>query len=127
MQYEIFAPSFKNPMPSIKTQEQFETMWFLEPTAAPMTGMRATDKGWIQYHTASWCGACKRLNHAEIAEAAKKQGLTVWKIDVDENDYTSGYCGVRSIPTFQFCIPRKIVSSVQDSRTESVVGWINGL
>lgn len=114
-------------MPSIKTQEQFEKMWFLDAAAAPLSGMREADKGWIQYHTAVWCGACKRLNHEEIADAAKKRGLTVWKIDVDENDYTSGYCGVRSIPTFQFCIPRKIVSSVQDSRTESVVGWINGL
>ncbi len=102
-------------------------MWFLEPTDQHYVGMRGSDRAWIQYHTASWCGPCKRLAVSEIVEAAKKRGLSIWKIDVDENEYTSGYCGVRSVPTFQFCVPRKIVETLQDSRTDIVIEWINRL
>ena len=111
----------------LKTQDDFEKMWFLDTAAEPLVGMRRNDRGWIQYHTASWCGPCKRLAVGEIVEAAKKHGLTIWKIDVDENDYTSGYCGVRSVPTFQYCVPQKIVATLQDSRTDAVLDWINGL
>ena len=121
------ATAAANNMLRLKTQAEFEKMWFLDPTTGPRAGMRAIDCGWIQYHTASWCGPCKRLATNEIVEAAKNRGLTVWKIDVDENEYTSGYCGVRSVPTFQFCVPRKIVAELQNSRTDTVVEWINQL
>ena len=111
----------------LKTQDQFEKMWFLDPSIGHLAGMRPDDKGWIQYHTASWCGPCKRINVNDLVEAAKKRGLTIWKIDVDENEYTSGYCGVRSIPAFQFCVPRKIISTIQESRNDAVVEWISTL
>ena len=106
----------------MKTQELFESLWFHEGPE-PLEGMRA-DGAWIQYHTATWCKACKALDTASIVKAAEKKGLTVWKIDADENDYTSGYCGVRSIPTWQFCKPRKIVSTVQSNNTDTILQWL---
>ena len=107
----------------MKTQALFETLWF-HTDSQPLDGMRASDCGWIQYHTAKWCGPCQRLDIETVVKAAEAKGLTVWKIDVDENDYTSGYCGVHSIPTWQFCQPRSIVATVQESNTQKVVDWI---
>ena len=107
----------------LKTQEQFESMWFLTHGEKPHKGMRE-DGAWIQYHTATWCGACKRLDLPAIIKAAEAKGVAIWKIDVDVNDYTSGYCGVRSMPTFQICVPKKIVSTLQSSDTATVLNWI---
>jgi thioredoxin-like negative regulator of GroEL len=111
------------PLESMKSQELFETLWF-HTDPAPLPNTRAEDRAWIQYHTAKWCGPCKQLDIESLVKVAEERGLTVWKIDVDENDYTSGYCGVRSIPTWQFCVPKKIVSTVQNSSTEKVAEWI---
>jgi len=113
------------PLTLLNTQAEFESMWFhVGDLKTPLNGMRAGDGAWIQYHTAKWCGPCQRLDVPTIVAAAEAQGLTVWKIDVDANDYTSGYCGVRSIPTFQFCVPKDIRSTFQPKNTEDVVRWI---
>ena len=115
------------PLQELKKQEQFEALWFLKPEDPLLEGMRPTDGGWIQYHTAKWCGPCQRLRLADILAEAEKRGLTVWKIDVDVNEYTSGYCGVRSVPTFQFCVPKKIVSDNTTGNTDAILAWIRGL
>ena len=114
------------PLMSMKTQELFETMWFHSATES-LDGMRKLDCGWLQYHTAAWCKPCQRLDIESIVKIAESKGLTVWKIDADENDYTSGYCGVRSIPTWQFCQPRKIVATIKESDTQKIIDWIEKL
>ena len=112
------------PVVPLATQAEFEELWFHKDPKTPLPGMRATDRGWIMYHTAKWCGPCKRMDLAAIVAAAEARGLTVWKIDVDENDYTSGYCGVSSIPSFQFCVPKKIISTFQPPNTQAVCDWM---
>jgi thioredoxin 1 len=114
------------PLIPMKSQELFETMWF-HTSPEPLEHMREGDCAWIQYHTATWCGACKRLDLEAIVKAAEERGLTIWKIDVDENEYTSGYCGVRSMPTLQFCRPRHIVATLLQSDTQKVLDWIHSL
>jgi thioredoxin-like negative regulator of GroEL len=112
----------------LETQAMFEDLWFhVDPREAPLLGTRPSDRGWIVYHTAKWCGPCKRMDIAAIAAAAAERGLTVWRVDQDVNDYTTGYCGVRSIPTFQMCVPKKIVSTFQPASTESVLEWMKSL
>lgn len=111
----------------LATQELFEELWFHKEDSTPLPGMRPKDRAWIVYHTASWCGPCKNLNVPMLDEAAKSRGLTIWKCDVTKNEYTSGYCGVRSVPTFQFCIPRKMISTLQSSDTAKVIEWILSL
>lgn len=123
-----FPPSSKNDVLEMETQALFESLWFhTDPNESPRTGQRASDRGWIVYHTARWCAPCKRMNIAEIAAAARERNLTVWRVDQDVNDYTTGYCGIRSIPTFQMCVPKKIVSTLQPTSTESVLEWIKSL
>jgi hypothetical protein len=119
-------PSHNMPQ-NLATQELFERMWFLPPGDAPLSGMRSSDKGWIVWHSAAWCGPCKMLDIRLIEEIAARKGLTIWKCDVDQNEYTSGYLGVRSIPTFQFMVPKKIVDTIQSADTTKVMEWISRL
>ena len=76
----------------------------------------------IVYFTARWCGACKRL---DLTKLVGSYPLIAWfKCDIDDNDYTPGFCGVRSIPTFVFIKNKKVISSLSNSSTEAVLKWV---
>jgi len=101
------------------TQEQFEAMWWSkEPAGSP---------AFLIYFTAAWCGPCKKLDQAAIEAAALAIGVPYYKCDETVNKYTSGYCNVRSFPTFHFCKPKTLVSACTSTTTEEVVAWISGL
>jgi len=112
-------------MKLLETQEQFEQLWFYKEDAIP-DGMNA-DKGWIVYFTAAWCAPCKKLDLEKIDAAAELVVVPIWKCDAEVNDYTAGYCSVRKFPTFLYCKPKTIVSTLQSTQTESVIQWINSL
>ena len=59
-----------------------------------------------------------------LEAAAKAAGIPIWKVEQTVNDYTAGYCDVRSLPTFLFITPLSIVSKVSSSNTVDVVTWI---
>ena len=96
----------------LQTQEQFETM-FKGELAGPV----------LLYFTAGWCSACKRLDWEFLNEEFPQ--LPVYKCDIDENKYTPGYCGVRSIPAFLLMNPDKKLDNLQSSDTAKVAAWIN--
>ena len=52
----------------------------------------------VIYFTAKWCGPCRAFDWESIKDSLK--GYTVYICDVDDNTYTPGFCGVRSIPNF---------------------------
>lgn len=115
------------PIP-LKTQQQFEELWFHRDLAVPaLEGQNPDTRTWIVYFGASWCGPCKRLDIEAIQKAATDKGIPLWKCDVDENDYTPGFCQVRSIPTFICFTPGTIVGSPQNSDTDSILQWIYNL
>ena len=103
-------------MTLLQTQEEFETLLGRVPTEKPIPNFV------IVYFTAQWCKACKKLDLKAIQEVAKQ--ATWLKCDIDKNDYTAGYCGIRSIPTFLVIQDKKVVGQLQDSRTEKVVEWL---
>ena len=76
----------------------------------------------IVYFTAKWCGACKRLDLAKICGGFS--GIVFYKCDIDENDYTAGFCGIRSIPTFLAIQDGKILDTLGSSDTQKVGDWI---
>ena len=82
------------PLPS---HEAFEAM--LRPHRPTEDGFLATYEPWVCVaFSANWCGPCKRLDKKAIAEASP---VVKWyTCDVDENQVTLGYCGLRSIPGF---------------------------
>jgi len=117
-------------MKDLVSQEIFELLWNHktdETGATPYEyyeGCRPKDRSWIVYFTAAWCGPCKRLDTAILDEVAKSKELTIWKCDVVVNDYTSGYCGVKSFPTFMHFQPKKVVSTFQSNNTDEVSEWL---
>ena len=101
-------------MKLLETQAEFESLWF---------GQSAR---WIVYFTASWCKACKKLDLDAIAAAAAAKDIEIFKCDETVNDYTAGYCGVRSFPTFVMFEPQTTKGTLQSSDTQKVVEWIKG-
>lgn len=76
----------------------------------------------IVYFTARWCGACKKLDMSRLVGSYP---LVAWfKCDIDANDYTPGFCGVRSIPAFLIIRNKKIIGQLANSNTETVLAWI---
>lgn len=104
-------------MESLKTQAQFEEL-FNDTTKT---------QAFVVYFTAAWCGPCKSLDTAAIAAAAKARNIPIYKCDYVENEYTVGYCGVSSFPTFQYLMPRKPLGQLKSTHTAEVVHWINSL
>ena len=111
-------------MRTFDTQLEFEEYWNGRSEPVKPVGVRAEDKGFFVYFTATWCGACKRLDLDAVEAAAKSVGVPLWKVEQTVNDYTAGYCDVRSLPTFIFVKPLTIVSSLSSSSTSDVVGWM---
>jgi len=103
------------------TQEQFEAMWWTKDAASPY------HKGFLIYFTAAWCGPCKKLDQAAIEAAAAEKGIPYFKCDETVNKYTSGYCGVRSFPTFHFCRPKTLVGACTSSDTADVLAWLSSV
>ena len=103
-------------MTLLQTQEAFEVLLGKVPSETPVPNFV------VVYFTATWCKACKKLDLDEIQKVVPK--ATWYKCDIDRNDYTAGYCGIRSIPSFLVLQDKKVVSQLSDSRTEKVVEWL---
>jgi thioredoxin-like negative regulator of GroEL len=52
----------------------------------------------ILFSAEAWCAPCKRLDKNYLLSLSDK--IKWYKCDIDENDYTPGYCGVQKIPAF---------------------------
>lgn len=102
-------------MMPLLNQTQFEVLLGRAPSEEPVPSLV------VVYFTAAWCKACKRLDLDAIVNSLPK--ATWFKCDIDQNDYTAGYCGIRSIPTFLVIQDKKVVSQLGDSRTEKVLEW----
>ena len=99
-------------MIALQTQEEFEKLYKETPLKSPI----------LIYFTASWCGACKRLDWNFLKE--EFPDLPIYICDIDQNKYTPGYCGVRSIPNFVLMPPSKKLEQFQSSETSKVASWL---
>ena len=79
----------------------------------------------VVYFTANWCGACRRLDLPRL-EASLPQ-VTFLKCDVDHNQFSAGYCQVRSIPAFCVIKDQKFVGPYTNSNTDAVIAWVNSV
>jgi thioredoxin-like negative regulator of GroEL len=106
-------------MEYLMDQLQLETLIGRNPDVPAPAG--AT----LIYFTATWCGACRRLDmNLLLGSLATVKFL---KCDVDQNTYSPGFCGVRAIPAFMLIRDGKILGSLQSSNTMDVVTWVNTL
>jgi thioredoxin-like negative regulator of GroEL len=76
----------------------------------------------VIYFTAAWCSACRRLDMGAVEAATP--GVNWLKCDVDQNNYTAGYCGVRSIPSFIIIRDKKVAGTLQSNDNQKVVDWV---
>lgn len=74
---------------------------------------------------AKWCGPCKMLA-PELDELVKRnKDITIYKIDVDENEETARKYGVMSIPTLILYKDGVIVDKILGYRPiDALVEWI---
>ena len=100
----------------LPTQEQFESLLkrnWVEPGAAFV----------VVYFTAPWCGACKKLD-LDALQAARSD--VIWyKVNVDENTYSLGYCGLNRIPGFVFLKEGDVVHQVNSSSNQVILDLMN--
>lgn len=73
---------------------------------------------------ASWCGPCKRINKEVLLGLSDK--IKWYVCDVDDNEYTVGYCGVRSIPAFLAIVNGQPQPLFVSSDTMAIAQWIKG-
>jgi thioredoxin-like negative regulator of GroEL len=74
--------------------------------------------------TASWCGPCRKLDKEYLLNLSDK--IKWYKCDIDENDYTPGYCGVRQIPAFLAIVNGQVQPLFVSSDTMKVAEWMKG-
>ena len=100
------------------TQTQFE-----EFLVKPGSGDVPVNKAVAVYFTASWCGACTRLDLEKIQ--AHNTTVVWYKCDIDVNKYTLGYCGLSKIPSFAFIKDGKFLGKFTSSVTDFVMEMID--
>lgn len=105
-------------MKYLMNQEEFEQLTGLQPLPAGTSLPAFT----VIYFTATWCGACRRLDLPAL-EAALPD-VNWLKCDVDQNNYTPGFCGVRSIPSFLIVKNKKVIASLQATTNDKVEEWV---
>lgn len=98
----------------LETQEQFEGLLNVGNKNPQQVAV---------YFTASWCGACTKLNHEEIQ--ASNPRIVWYKCDIDQNKYTLGYCGLKQIPSFAFIKDSKFLGKITSSDTATVIETLN--
>ena len=105
----------------LQSQDQFESL--VVPRIANTQIQTATkyDPNVIIYFTATWCGACQRLNQDRLQQ---RKDIKWYKCDIDQNKYTMGYCGLKKIPAFVFIKNGKFIGAMSTSITENVLEMI---
>jgi thioredoxin-like negative regulator of GroEL len=102
----------------LMNQEEFEQLLGRQPVPEGTVIPHMT----VIYFTATWCGACRKLDIPALEAAVPE--VNWLKCDVDQNNYTAGYCGVRSIPTFLIVADKKVVDTYSSSDNFKVETWI---
>lgn len=82
------------PLPS---HMAFEAM--LRPRRPTEEGIDGKYEPWVAVcFSAKWCGPCQKLDKDSLVRLTPK--IKWYSCDVDTNDTTLGYCGLRGIPGF---------------------------
>lgn len=107
------------PLPS---HEFFESLF---KSRRPIDGsfMEPCDPWVCVQFSASWCGPCRRLDKTAIVKHSSK--ITWYYCDIDENEVSLGYAGMRSIPGF--CLIREGAlkgTKAGASGTQDVLAWL---
>jgi putative thioredoxin len=75
---------------------------------------------------AEWCGPCKQLSPVleKVAAAYANRGVTLVKVNVDEQKLIAAQFRVQSIPTVYAVFQGQLVADLTSARTEGALGQI---
>jgi len=106
-----------NAMTPLPSQEFFESLIQKNPDTPhdPIVMIR---------FGASWCAPCQRLDTKALLDLSPQ--IIWYYCDLDENDYTPGYCGVKTIPSFLAIVNGAPQPLFQSSDTNKVIEWMRG-
>jgi thioredoxin-like negative regulator of GroEL len=99
----------------LQSQEQFEEFIGRNTTKKP-------DPIVIVKFGASWCGPCKKIDTTSLVNLSDK--IKWYDCDIDTHDYTAGYCGIKTIPSFLAIVNGKPQPLFSNSDTQQVIEWI---
>ena len=105
-------------MKYLETQEQYEQLIGRQPYDGDLPPLT------VIWFSAEWCGPCKRIGINQLVSEIDANWL---KCDVDMNNYTAGYCGVRSIPTFMVVHNKKVIGTKSSSSTVEILDWLKSV
>jgi thioredoxin-like negative regulator of GroEL len=71
---------------------------------------------------AQWCGPCKRVDMNYLLSLSTQ--IKWYECDLDQNDYTPGYCGVRTIPAFLAIVNGVPQPVLMSSDTNRIAEWM---
>jgi len=100
-------------MTPLLTQEEFEAL---------RVSPKLAESPALIYFTATWCSPCRAFDWESIRSSLTS--YTVYICDVDKNNYTPGYCGVRGIPNFVLLKPGAVVGPNQTSNANKLLEWL---
>jgi thioredoxin-like negative regulator of GroEL len=73
--------------------------------------------------SAKWCGPCRRLDKESMVKHSKS--VKWYHCDIDTNDVTLGFCGMKSIPSFALIRNGDFVGKLEGPRDAMhVLDWL---
>jgi len=76
----------------------------------------------ILFSAEKWCKPCQRLDKELLLNLSS--AIKWYKCDIDDNDYTPGYCGVKKIPAFLAILNGVVQPLYVQSDAVKVAEWI---
>ena len=80
-----------------------------------------SDKPVVVDFWAEWCGPCKMVAPILAEIAAENDGITIAKLNVDENPQTAASYGITSIPTMNVYSGGEVVKTIIGAKPKAAL------